>query len=108
MSNIVKRQNCNVEETITMTREELNALLVKASVEGAKTVLLNNSKTKAYVGLKGIQRALECSKTTAWRIKKSGVLESFLRYRGNTYVVTDPDALRDKVDYLTRKKRKTQ
>ena len=116
MSNVGNNRKCKAEERITLSREKLNELLVEASRKAAEATAVATArrlarvskaeevKKESNVGMQAICRILDCSRTTVWRIKKTGILESFLRYRGDSFVVIDPEGLRDKVDFEYRRR----
>lgn len=45
-------------------------------------------ETPEYVyGLQGLAKVLGCSKTTAWKVKKSGVLDEAITQRGRKIII---------------------
>ena len=78
---------------------QMPSVPVPASVKGAVTDVVppsepENSAPKRYVyGLKGIQSIFNCSKSSAYNIKRSGRIDGAISQIGNTIVVDVEKAL---------------
>ncbi len=68
--------------------------LVKDLTVGEFLKLVNIKEEKKYVyGLKGLAKLLGCSRTQAYRIKKSGVIDKSIIQEGNLIIIDKEKAL---------------
>lgn len=94
---------------ITSSLEDFTESLAKAMVHVSENEVIQNNATtlikKHYVyGLQGLADLLGCSKSTAFRIKKSGVINAAISQVGKNIIV-DADLAIDllKVRHVNKK-----
>ena len=62
-------------------------------MNGTRYLVMGSTPKKYVYGLKGIQELFNCSKSTAYNIKRSGRIDAAISQIGNTIIVDAEKAL---------------